>query len=73
MIPDEIKAIRLSLRLTQREFATRLKVESITVLRWERGYTKPCKKMVKRIARQAERSNNHVRETTQENNLGTGK
>ena len=59
MTPEEIKSLRLSLRLTQREFATRLKVEPITVLRWERGYTRPCKKMVKRIARQAERSNNH--------------
>ncbi len=58
MTPDEIKATRLSLRLTQREFATRLKVESITILRWERGYTRPSKKIVKRIMRQE--GKNHV-------------
>lgn len=39
--PDEIRALRQRLGLTQEAFAQRLCVASMTVSRWERGIRRP--------------------------------
>ena len=38
---EEIKSIRIALKLTQEAFAARLKVDVVTVSRWERGERRP--------------------------------
>jgi DNA-binding transcriptional regulator YiaG len=41
MTPDQIKAIRHALGLTQSEFATTLGATQVTVSRWETGLNPP--------------------------------
>ena len=50
-----IKELRKSLRLTQKEFAARLKVDVITVSRWERGEQRPSKLALKQLGRLAKK------------------
>ncbi len=57
MTKIEIRELREKLGLTQKEFAGRLKVDVITVSRWERGSQFPSQTVGKRLAR-LERKNN---------------
>lgn len=43
MKPNDIKKLRKKLGLTQKEFAARLKVDAITISRWERNEQRPSK------------------------------
>lgn len=55
MTAKQVQALRKKLKLTQREFAFRLKVEQATVSRWEREVTHPglaCVRKMERLARQ---------------------
>jgi putative transcriptional regulator len=45
--PDTIKALRVSLGLTQEDFAHEVGVTCPTVNRWERGHAKPSKHTAK--------------------------
>ena len=47
----DIRELRESLGLTQKELAARLKVDSITVSRWERNEQKPSNLAQKQLAR----------------------
>ena len=47
----DIKEMRKSLKLTQAEFARKLKVDVITVSRWERGAQKPSQLARRQLAR----------------------
>lgn len=46
---EEIKALRVSLRLTQGEFAEKLGVDLNTVSRWETGTKKPSLRNLRKI------------------------
>lgn len=46
---QSIRNIRLNMGLTQVEFAEELGVTPITVLRWERGYTRPPRYLVRAL------------------------
>ena len=50
-IPKEIKALRKALNLTQSEFARKLKIDVITVSRWELGKQRPQQAVLKRLQR----------------------
>lgn len=39
--PDEIKALRKRLKLTQKQFAAEVGVHVVTVIRWEKGGFNP--------------------------------
>lgn len=41
MEPDEIKSLRAELGLTQPEFGARLGVHAMTILKWEKGHSRP--------------------------------
>jgi len=47
----EIKELRMSLKLTQSQFARRMKVDVITISRWERGTQRPKAKARRQLAR----------------------
>ncbi|MBA7593199.1 hypothetical protein ES703_00116 [subsurface metagenome] len=51
MDSTEIRELRKSLGLTQKELAARLKVDSITVSRWERNEQRPSSLAQKQLAR----------------------
>ena len=51
MNSKDIKELRKSLGLTQKELAGRVKVDAITVSRWERGEQRPTQLTLKRLAR----------------------
>ena len=51
MKDKDVKELRKSLGLTQKEFAARLKVDVITVSRWERGEQRPTQLAVRRLER----------------------
>ena len=54
MEAKEIAKLREQLNLTQRELADRLKVDAITVSRWELGTSRPqpgARKRLERLAR----------------------
>jgi len=54
MDSKEIKNIRIRLGLTQKELASRVKVDAGTVSRWELGRQKPgpqARRQLKRLAR----------------------
>ena len=53
MTAKQIQALRKKLGLTQKEFALRLKVETMTVSRWERGASRPGLDYVRRMEREA--------------------
>lgn len=56
--PGYIRTLREALGLTQKQFAERLKVDSMTVSRWERGTVKPspaAAKALDRLRREAGR------------------
>jgi putative transcriptional regulator len=58
MTAEEIKSLRVSLGLTQDQFAQRLKVACITVNRWENSQKKPSRLAegaLQRLARKAGR------------------
>jgi putative transcriptional regulator len=44
--PDEIKALRLKMKLSQEAFAGELETTMSTVNRWERGHAKPTKRFI---------------------------
>lgn len=48
---DEIKALRKRSGLTQRQFGARLKVDAITISRWERGSNRPGLRCIQRLGR----------------------
>ena len=47
MTPDEIKALRERLNISQEELAHRLPVSVKTVSRWENGHSKPSRIFVR--------------------------
>ena len=51
MDSKEIRDLRKSLGLTQKELAARLKVDAITVSRWERDEQKPSNLAQKQLTR----------------------
>jgi len=51
MKAEQIIALRKHLGLTQKELAGRLKVDSITISRWERGTQRPLQSVIRRIER----------------------
>ncbi len=51
MEAKEIKSIRRKLGLTQKELAAKLKVDAITVSRWERGEQRPKIQAQRRLER----------------------
>jgi len=51
MDTKDIIALRSKLGLTQKELAGRLKVDVITISRWERGEQKPSLESIKRLNR----------------------
>lgn len=53
MTAKQIQALRKKSGLTQKEFAARLKVDTITVSRWERGANRPDITSVRRMERLA--------------------
>ena len=55
MTPDEIKALRKALGLTQREWAVRLKVDVSYISRMERGLRKPSLSMLRKLRREAKK------------------
>ena len=55
MNKTEIRELRRKLELTQRELADRLKVEAITVSRWERGQCKPSFQAQRQLNRLAKK------------------
>ncbi|KKN74744.1 hypothetical protein LCGC14_0387860 [marine sediment metagenome] len=59
MIAKDIKKLRQRLGLTQKEFAGRLKVDNVTVSRWERGEQKPSQLAVRQLERLARKGGNN--------------
>ena len=58
MKPEDIKAIREALGLTQEAFASKLRVDLATINRWENGHRKPSAlaiKALERMKRKAQR------------------
>ncbi len=55
MKSDEIRKLRKKLGLTQKEFANRLKVDAITISRWERGEQRPSNLALRILNRLIER------------------
>jgi len=51
MTAKEIKELRKRLKLTQKEFAGRLKLDVITISRWERGEQRPSQLAMRQLAR----------------------
>ena len=49
MTPEEIKNIRLKLRMSQMRFAVILNVNVKTISNWELGITPPSRKNVKKL------------------------
>ena len=49
----DIKQLRMRLGLTQKELATRLKLDAITISRWERGTQRPSNLARRQLARLA--------------------
>mgnify|MGYP003149443488 CR=1 FL=1 len=49
MIPEDIKAIRLKLLLTQEEMAEKVGVTSFTIHRWETGKGNPSLKHLRKL------------------------
>lgn len=56
MNKEDILGLRKKLRLTQKEFAGRLKVDAITISRWERGEQKPSAQAERQLNRLIKRS-----------------
>ena len=59
MNPQAIKKFRLSLRLTQKEFARTLGVSRAAVAKWEAGDCKPSPLATREIERLKARSKRH--------------
>lgn len=55
--PKEIKALRDSLKLTQSQFARKLRIDVITVSRWERGNQKPSTVAIRKLQRLHRKNN----------------
>ena len=51
MDSKEIKNVRTKLKLTQKDLATKLRVNAITVKRWERGEQRPGALALRRLNR----------------------
>ena len=49
--PKDIKSLRKALNLTQSEFARKLKIDVITVSRWELGKQRPQQAVLRRLQR----------------------
>jgi len=56
--PAVIKALRDSLKLTQSNFARKLKIDVITVSRWERGTQRPTVVAIRKLQRLQRKNNN---------------
>jgi DNA-binding transcriptional regulator YiaG len=54
----DVKAIRQALNLTQVELSRKLKVDAISISRWELGKQRPHPKVLKRLSR-LQRKVNH--------------
>ena len=53
----EIKSLRGTLKLTQKELAAKLRVGAITINRWERNEKKPSALAERQLARLVKRNN----------------
>jgi len=56
MDKDTVIQVRKALGLTQKELAAKLKVDAITVSRWERGAQRPAQGVLKRLERLARKA-----------------
>lgn len=56
MNSNEIRELRKTLGLTQKELAARVRVDAITVSRWERSEQKPSQQAKRQLARLAKRN-----------------
>jgi len=56
LLKEEIVHLRKRLGLTQKGLAAQLKVDAITVSRWERGEQKPSRQAEKQFTRLLKRS-----------------
>lgn len=56
MNKKEIKQLRQSLGLTQKELAARVRVDAVTVSRWERGQQKPSPQATRQLNRLAKKA-----------------
>uniref|UniRef100_A0A6M3KNB3 Putative DNA binding, helix-turn-helix domain containing protein n=1 Tax=viral metagenome TaxID=1070528 RepID=A0A6M3KNB3_9ZZZZ len=54
----EIRELRKTLGLTQKELASRVRVDAITVSRWERNEQKPSQQAERQLARLTQRIRN---------------
>lgn len=68
MTPEEIKAIRQSLGITQNKFAQLLEASPITINRWENGHVAPSRLYIKELKELRSKSGSYVcrREETKE-------
>lgn len=55
MTSKEIKELRAKVKMTQKDFAIKLKVDVRTVQNYERGKTKPSKAVIRRLERLREK------------------
>ena len=55
MKSEEIKKLRKKLGLTQKELATRMHIDTITVTRWEHSEQKPSQQAERQLTRLARR------------------
>jgi len=56
--PETMIKLRKALKLTQVEFSRKLKIDAITVSRWERGVTRPTLGIQRRLNRLLKKVNN---------------
>jgi len=56
MNSKDISKLRKELKLTQKELAARVKVDAITVSRWERGEQKPSPQAERQLTRLSRKS-----------------
>jgi len=51
----DVRELRETLGLTQKELAARVRVDAITVSRWERGEQKPSSQAIRQLTRLVKR------------------
>jgi len=58
MNKEDIKQLRENLKLTQKELAARVRVDAITVSRWELGKQRPGALALRQLYRLSKKDNN---------------